>query len=122
MKALYRSGVEFWLPLPVIAALFWWLGNIMTDQLLNHSYNSLNKLQADVQIEETSELILAINVEIDQSRGMTTLLVRVAEPTLREVKYEFPMTEISQVEAAIAQELGISIKTVRKLASYRIED
>lgn len=120
LKALYRSGIEFWLPLPLIAVLCWVLGSAMTNQVLNRSHNSVDKLQADTQTEDTSETILAINAEIDPGRGITTLVVRVVEPTMADLNYEFPIVDIAQLEMAIAQELNLSIATVRRLASYRM--
>ncbi len=123
LRLLYDAGWEFWLPLPVVAALFWSMGNLITSQVLSRPHDSVNKLQADTQLDiKLSVTILAINAEIDRSRGMTTVLIKTANSTLKTQKYEFPVTQASQVEAAIAQKLGMPSEAVRKLVSYQIKE
>lgn len=123
LRILHRSGWEFWLPLPLIAVLLWVLGNFMTTQVLNRPYGFITKLQADTPSEvNVSVSILAINAEIDRSRGVTTIFVTAADSTAKDLEYELPVVETAQVEAAIAKELGVTADTVRKLASYRIKD
>ncbi|WP_088888768.1 hypothetical protein [Leptolyngbya ohadii] len=123
LKALYRSGWEFWLPLPIIALLFWIVGNAIATQVLTRPYLSEDRLQADTQsVTDSQATILAINVAIDQRGEMTAVYVRTNGLTPREVKYEFPIVEVAQIEAAIAQELGVTTEAVRRLASYRVRE
>lgn len=123
LQLLQRAGWEFWLPLPLIAALFWVTGNVIAAQVLRHPYGSINALHADRQLDvKLSVTILAMNAKIDRRRGVTTLSVKTTDSTLKELEYEFPATQASQIEAAIAQELNMPTDTVRKLISYRIKD
>ena len=38
------------------------------------------------------------------------------------MEFEFPVTEFSQVEAEISQELGLSAEHIRMVARYQIND
>jgi hypothetical protein len=123
LKFLYHIGWEFWLPLPLIAALFWSAGHGMTARVLNRSYGSVNPLQADTRLDaKLSITILSINAEIHRDRGVTTILIRTTDPTLKRLEYEFPVIQATQAEAALAQELEIPADRVKKLISYRIID
>ena len=121
LQLLHRAGWEFWLPLPLIAVLFWVAGRYMTAQVLSRPYDSVSKLQADSESgTKLSVTILAMNAEIDRRQGRTIIFVRTTNSGLKSLDYEFPVVQASQVEAAIAQELGMPVETVRKLISYRI--
>jgi hypothetical protein len=121
LKFLHHIGWEFWLPLPLIAALFWSAGNGMAVRVLNRPYGSVNPLQADTQLDaKLSITILSIKAEIDRDREVTTILVRTTDPTMKSLEYEFPVIQAIQVEAALAQELEIPADQVKKLISYRI--
>ena len=123
LQLLHRAGWEFWLPLPLIAALFWLVGSNITAQVLKRPYQSVSKLQADTQIAAKGGVtVLAINAEIDRARGVTTILLKTTDSTLKQSAYEFPVIQASEVEAAIAQKLDLPIETVRKLISYRFID
>jgi hypothetical protein len=123
LQFLHRAGWEFWLPLPFIAALFWVAGNFIGTQVLNRPYGSINKLQADIEMEVgMSETILSINAEIDRNRGVTTVFIRTTDSTSKNLEYEFPVVQTTQVEAAIAQKLEIPVENVHHLISYRLKD
>lgn len=95
----------------------------MTAQVLTRPYSSVNTLQADVSLEaDLSEEILTINAVIDQKQNITTVHVRTTNPHAPHLTYQFPVIETDQLEAAIAQKLHVSPETVRRLASYRIQD
>lgn len=120
---LHRSGWELWLPLPLMAALVWIAGNSIAAQVLSRPYHSVNKLQADTQLDvKLSVAILSMNAKIDRRRGVTTIAVNTSDSTLKKLEYEFPVTEASQIETAIAEELTMPVADVRKLMSYRIKD
>ena len=120
---LHRANWEFWLPLPLVAALFWTTGNSIAAQVLSRRYDSVNKLEANRQLEvRLSVTILTIKAEIDRSRDVTTIFVKTTDSTLKRLEYEFPFTQASQVETAIAQELAIPVETVRQLIGYRIKN
>lgn len=123
LQVLHRACWEFWLPLPLVAALFWTTGNSIAALVLSRPYDSINKLQADRQFDmRLSVTILTINAEIDRSRGVTTIFVKTTDSTFKRLEYEFSVIQASQVEAAIAQELAMPVENVRKLISYRIKD
>lgn len=123
LQLLHRLGWEFWLPLPLIAVVFWIVGNFIAVQVLNRPYDSINKLQANTQLDTTLSItVLAINAEIDRSRGVTYVSVRATNATLKTLQYEFRATQADQVEVAIARELEIPVDHIRKLISYRIKD
>ncbi len=123
LRLLHCTGWEFWLPLPFISALFWFTGNFAVAEILNRSYGSVIKLQADMQMDvRPSRTILSMNAEIDRSRGVSTIFVRITDLTLGELKYEFPVTQASEIETAIAQKLELSTENIRKLLRYRLVD
>ena len=123
LQLLYRSGWEFWLPLPVIAVLFWGMGNLIAHQVLSRPYQSINTLQADTQLDvKLSATVLTINAVIDRRRGVTFLAVKTTDSTLKKLEYEFPTTRSNEIETAIARELEMPIPNVRRLISYRIKD
>jgi len=99
------------------------MGNSIAVQVLSRPYQSVNKLQADTQLDmKLSVTILSMTAKIDRSRGSTTIAVKTSDSTLRKLEYEFSATEVNQIERAIAQELEMSITDVRKLVSYQIKE
>ena len=123
LHLLHRIGGEFWLPLPLIAVLVWFTGDWMAARVLNGSYDSVNKLQTGTQLTtKRSVTILTMNAEIDRYRGLTKLVIKTTAPTLQRLEYQFPFTQASQIEVAIAKELAMPIADIRKSIGYRIKD
>ena len=123
LQPLHSLGLEFWLPLPLLGLVFWVGGGFVTDQMLSRSYSTANYLQADKKLErQPSKTVLLIKVEIKRRQGFSNVKVKTANSALKKLEFEFPVTEFSQVEAAISQELGLSPEHVRKLVRYQIED
>lgn len=123
LQTLYSLGLEFWLPLPLLGLAFWVCGGLLTDRMLSRSYDPVVQLQADTPLEgQPSKTVLSINVEINRRKGFSIVKVKTANSVLKELKFEFPVTEFSQVEAAISQELGLSPYHVRRLVRYQIAD
>lgn len=118
---LQASGVEFWLPLPFVASAFWIGSNFLMAQELSQSHTTETKLQADTQLEATVSInILLINAVINRQQKVTLVEVKTAEPILKRLELELPMTEPNQIEEAIAQELQLSRQDVRQLVRYEI--
>ncbi len=116
-------GLEFWLPLPLIALVFWLSCSLMSAQVLSRSYGAADKLQADTQLEVyVSVNIATIKAVIDRAQGTTQLEVQTTESNLRKLEFTFPVTDTNQLESTIAQELGLSRQDVRKLVRYEIID
>ncbi len=118
IQGLSSLGLEFWLPLPLLGLVFWVGSGLVTQQMLNHSYNPKAYLQADMQLQRTRTVVL-IKVEINKEQGFAKVKVKTANSALKELEFEFPATEFSQIEAAIGQELGLSTEYVRKLVRYQ---
>jgi hypothetical protein len=123
LHLLHSLGLEFWLPLPFLGVLFWFGGNLMTDRVLSRSYTTVNQLQADTQLEvKLSLTVVLIQAVINKTEGVTFVAVKTTDSTLKKLEYEFPVTEVGEVESAIAQELDMSIEQTRKLVRYQIQD
>lgn len=123
LQKLYSLGLELWLPLPLLGLVFWVWGGLLTDRILSHSYSTKRQLQADMQFAgKPTTTVLFIEVEIKRHQGSAIVKVKTANSALKELQFEFPVTELSQVEAAISQELGLSPYHVRKIVRYQLED
>ncbi|NJN92550.1 MAG: hypothetical protein HC840_21270 [Leptolyngbyaceae cyanobacterium RM2_2_4] len=121
LRWLQRLGLAFWLPLPLLGACFWVGGGLLTSQVLSRPYGTENALQADVQLEVSlSVSVSLIRAVVNQDEASTLVEVKTVDSALKQLEFEFPVTELSQVEAAIAQELGLSIEEVRRLVRYEI--
>lgn len=118
---LRASGAEFWLPLPFVAIAFWFGTNLLMAQELRQPQSTETKLQADTQLQATVSInILLINAVINRQQEITQVEVETTDSILRRVELELPMTDIDQIEAAIAQELQLSRQDVRQLVRYEI--
>ncbi len=122
-RRLQGLGLEFWLPLPLIATAFWFGCSFLAAQELSRSHKTENKLQSDTQLEaQVSVNVLLINAIVNQKEGTTRVEVRTADPILKRLELELPTTNISRVEATIAQKLGLPQQDVRQLVRYEVLD
>ncbi|MBD1833596.1 hypothetical protein H6F61_13120 [Cyanobacteria bacterium FACHB-472] len=122
LQKLHSLGLEFWLPLPLLGIAFWVGGGILTDKVLSRPYGTVDKLQADTQLEvQLSVTVLVIKADIKKSEGFTRVQVKTTDSALKKLEFEFPVTELSGVEAKIAQELKLSREDVRKLVRYQVK-
>jgi hypothetical protein len=116
-------GIEFWLPLPILAFLFWLSCSLITVEVLSRPYSTKERLQADTQLEvRVSVNIATIQAVIDQSEDLTRVEVITADSSLRRLEFEFPVTEFTEVEATLGKELGLSTEEVRQLVRYTVVD
>ncbi|MBD2100313.1 hypothetical protein [Leptolyngbya sp. FACHB-261] len=122
LPALPSLGLEFWLPLPLLGLAFWLGCGLVTDQLLSQGYKTEGaRLQANAQPQvQPARLVLAIRAAISTREGLSRVRVKTANSALKELEFEFPFTELDQVETAIARELGLSLQEVRTLVRYQI--
>lgn len=119
---LYSLRLEFWLPLPLLLIAFGLGGEPLTNQLLSRSYGTLDKLQADQQMEmQLSVNALVIEAEIENEQEFTKVSVKTANSVLKKLEFEFPVTKLSMVEAMIAQELGLSPEVKNLQAGTKID-
>ncbi|MBH8552040.1 hypothetical protein I8751_06560 [Nostocaceae cyanobacterium CENA357] len=122
-KSLHFLGLEFWLPLPILGIFFWLSGNLLAEHLFNRPYSMKDKLQADSLSElQKSIYVMFIYAEVNKSAGITKVTVKTTDSYRRNLFFELPVTNITQIEIAIAQKLGISIEDIRNLARYQIND
>lgn len=121
LKTIKSLGLEFWLPLPLLGLLFWMSSGLVTNYLLNRSYYHNEQLQFNTQIrQKPAKLVLAIKVEINYKLGISKVKVKTANSTLKQLEFEFFVTDFNQIEAAISRELGLSVEQVRQLVRYQI--
>ncbi len=118
---LQGIGLEFWLPLPLLALLFWLGCDLIMAQVLSRPQSAGDKLQANTDLEvHLSANISMIRAVIDREEGMTRVDMQTTESVLKKLELEFQLVDANQIEAAIAQELRISRQDVRRLARYEI--
>lgn len=122
-QILYSLGLEFWLPLPLLGFAFWVGCGLVTDQLLSRPYGIAAQLKASPQLVEVHLAVdvLVILAEIQKSQGFTKVQVKTTDSVLKKLEFQFPVTQVSSVEAKIAQELKLSPENVRKLVRYQIK-
>lgn len=122
-QVLHSLWLEFWLPLPLLGVLFWLGGSLIKEQVLSRPYTTVNTLQADTERQVQLPItVLLIKAEINKSEGLTQVQINTADSTLKNLEFEFPVTQFEQVEAKIAMKLGLSREDVRKLIRYRIKE
>ncbi len=129
LQVLYSLGPELWLPLPLLGLLFWLGGGRLTERVLDRAYNPKVQLQAGVQPQVRRSItllpsarVLSIDVLVQSDQGLSQVTVNPANSTLKALIFEFPVTEFSQVEVAIAQTLGWPPEKVRSLVRYQVEN
>jgi hypothetical protein len=120
---LQGLGLEFWLPLPLVAIVFWLSCSFLAAQELSRPYSTEKKLQSDTQLEaRVSVNVLLINATVNRTQKITQVEVETADPILKRLELELPTIEFSQIEVTIAQELGLPRQDVRNLVRYEIVD
>ncbi|MCU0534271.1 MAG: hypothetical protein MUD14_10290 [Hydrococcus sp. Prado102] len=121
-KTLSSLWLEFWLPLPLLGIIFWVSGNSTIDYIFSRPYTTANtlKLLADPPTRVNLTLTrLSVTVRIDKVKKLTEVEIQSIAPA-QTIKFKFPSTSVEQIEAKIAQELGLSFQEVRKLTRYII--
>lgn len=124
LNFLSRLGLEFWLPLPLIAVGIWggslWLNRWVLSQTHATTTHLDTKQQQQVSIALTLN-VLSIDAEIDRHSNSTEVSVQTAGSALKQLEFEYPVTEFVEVEQAIAQELNLPPDAIRSLIRYRID-
>lgn len=121
IKLGLKLGLEFWLPLLLLGLAFWVGGGLVMDALLSQPSYREKHLTVDTRsAKQRKTVVLAITAKIDLRQGVSRVAVKTASKTLKQLEFEFPVTEFSQVEAAISYELGLPVEDVRKLVQYQI--
>ncbi|MBE7383034.1 MAG: hypothetical protein F6J95_016665 [Leptolyngbya sp. SIO1E4] len=124
-RRLAQLGLEFWLPLPLIAAGFWLGAHWLNHQVMGYPYEPTTQFTStpeQPQISLSLSLTIAsIDAEIDQDDGTTEVTIQTIGNALQELEFEYPFVEFAQIEAAIVQELNLSPEVVRAMIRYRID-
>lgn len=124
LRSLYplqSLGLEFWLPLPILAIGFWVGGGAIADRILNRSYYVTTPIQTNAQVQEQpTKVILSIGVEIKYHQGFSKVRVKTANSALKKLEFEFPFTEVNQIEVALSRELGLSLEQVQQIVHYQV--
>jgi hypothetical protein len=119
-RVLDFLGLKFWLPLPLLALLFWGAGKILTIQMLQRTHQTQLEIEANTQREiKTLRKVLSIEVKIQKNKGLSLVEVNTFDSAVKELEFKVKATEPKQIEAAVVEELGLSLQEVRRLVRYR---
>lgn len=122
MKQVLKLGLEFWLPLPFLGLFFWIGSGFVTDRILSRPNQTESPLKVEIQsAKQQKTIILSITADIDKRQGVSRVKVKTASKALKELKFEFAVTDLSLLETAISQELSLPVEDVRNLMQYRIK-
>lgn len=124
LTPLFQLGLEFWLPLPFIATGIWVGSQWLNHRVLSQTYPVTAQLENGQQQQVNLTLtltILSIDAIISRREGSTEVTIRTTGSALEELEFEYPLTEYTEIEQAIAEELGLSPDTVRALIRYRLD-
>lgn len=124
LNSLSQLGLEFWLPLPLVAVGIWGGSQWLDRWMLSQTYATTTQLDAQQQKQVSITMtlnVLSIDAEIDRHGKSTEVTVQTAGSALKQLEFEYPVTEFVQVEQAIAQELNLPPNTIRGLIRYRID-
>ncbi len=114
-KILRSLGLEFWLPLPLLGLAFWLGCGFVMDGVLNRSHQTMRYLKVDAQLtKQPNRTVLAITPQINKRQGISRVKVQTDSPVLKELEFEFMVTDLSQLEVSISQERLIQNSVQKK--------
>ncbi|MBE9036137.1 hypothetical protein [aff. Roholtiella sp. LEGE 12411] len=118
-QVLRSIGFVFWLSLPLVGLVFWLGSGFVGDRILSRTYDNKKYLQADKQsARQMMKRIVAIEVEIRQQDGVSLVNVKTDNSVIKTIGFEFPVTEPSQLETSLSQELGLPRDRIKELIRY----
>lgn len=116
-------GATFWLLLPLIGLIFWLVGALMTEQMLQQAASGIQQIQsADLPVVGQDSTIRLIQARIDRTQGKTDVVVKPIDLTACDIEIELSTTRLDDVETLIAKELNISPAVVQRLTHYTIRE
>nr|WP_322661433.1 hypothetical protein [Dendronalium sp. ChiSLP03b]MDZ8206646.1 hypothetical protein [Dendronalium sp. ChiSLP03b] len=89
------------------------------DGILSRTHQTTKYLKVDSQLVQPNKTVASIEAEINEYQGISRVKVKTNSSVLKELKFEFAITEFNQLEAAISQELGLPIEEIRKLMQIK---
>lgn len=119
------SSLKVWILLPLVGVTFWLTTGWISQQVLSQPSLAKQTLEAggNQQVQLSFSLtVLSIDAQINQGTQITEVEVRTAGSALEELEFKFPVTELADVERAIARELHLPPAEIRKLIRYRIDE
>lgn len=119
-----KLGLEFWVPLPLIAGLFWLGSAWFNHQAFGQTDSSPTQLIVTAEQPVTLSLVFGIatiDAEIDPQLRTTEVSIQTSGGSLQELEFEYPLVDYADIEQAIAQELGLPRTTIRSIIRYRID-
>ena len=125
-KLAHSAGLEFWLPLPLIGVIFW-AGTGWTTDVVFGEAPQIERISVEGETLPEVELMLkvqliSIEAKIYETRGYTKVDIDTDSPTLKELEFDFPVTEVADVEAELSSTLNLSPAQLRTLVRYQIYD
>ena len=119
---LKRLGAEFWLPLPFLGILFWLGTTALTAEVLKQANEVKQPIETDhkVQIQLSTDVV-SIEAEIKVRDRFTKVFIQTGDPVVKKLELEFPVTEIEEIDRAIAQQFNLSPETVHHLTRYHYD-
>jgi hypothetical protein len=122
-KFLRSLGLEFWLFLPLLGIAFWVGGGFVMDRVLSRPDLRKQYLKGDAQLARKSETkVVSIKAEINHQENFSTVTVGTASSVLKELVFQFPVTQPSEIEDAISKTLGLPREEVSKRVLYSTVD
>ena len=70
---------------------------------------------------KSAKVVLAIKVEINYAQGISKVRVNTANSALKQLEFEFYVTDVNQIETAISRELGLPLEQIRLLVHYQVD-
>ncbi|MFN6448750.1 MAG: hypothetical protein RMX59_025775 [Nostoc sp. DedSLP05] len=115
-QVLRSLGLVFWLSLPLIGLVFWLGSGFVGDRILSHFRTTKKYLLADTQsARQMTKKVVAIEVEILRQQGISRVNVKTNNSVLKTIVFEFPTTDMSQLQTTLSQELGLPRDRVQEL-------
>ncbi|WP_072622424.1 hypothetical protein [Spirulina major] len=119
-----RWGLEFWLPLPLIALGIWggagWLDGRVLSQPRTIPDDTIPIRQGETYLTMTLT-VTSIDAEIDEQSGSTSVVVQTVGSSLQALEFEYPFVDFAEVERAIATDLDLPVTTIQTLVRYRLD-
>lgn len=109
----------FWL-LPALGFVTWAASGVGLDWVLSQAYPMKKAVQLTASPSPTVKVV-SINVSVNQKKDRSTVVVNTIGSSLKTLKFEFPVSNDEQLEAAIAQELGVSRSQVKRLIRQSVK-
>ncbi len=118
-KFLRSLGLEFWLFLPLLGIAFWLGGGFVMDRVLSRPNSKQEYLKGDAQLAQQSKTrVVSIKAEVNEQEGVSIVTVNTADSILKELVLQYPVTQPSDIEAAISKTLGLPRDEVSKRVIY----